>query len=180
MTREHYIVTAVGENRTGIVAEVSELIYKSGCNIEDSQMGRLADQFVLSILVSSKREEAARTLLARCNQLKTRHMQVVVFPLGECRPHCHHHPVPEPNYTLRAVGQDRAGIVCRTSRILAVEGVDIVDMTTHITRAPESGVPIFTMEAHLVVPPGTDPEALRRKFVDMADEMVIDMSLGLF
>jgi glycine cleavage system regulatory protein len=104
-------------------------------------------------------------------------MQVVVFPMAECRPHCHHQGAEEANYTLRAVGQDRAGIVCRTSRILAADGVDIVDMTTHITRAPESGVPIFTMEAHLAVSADIDPKALRRKLVDMADEMVIDMSL---
>jgi hypothetical protein len=33
------------------------------------------------------------------------------------------------------------------------------------------------MEAHLAVSADIDPKALRRKLVDMADEMVIDMSL---
>jgi len=179
MKKQHHIVAAVGENRTGIVADVSEMIFTSGCNIEDSQMSRLGDQFALLTLVSAKDQEAARALLAGCEALKTSPpIQAVVFPVKDCWPHCPHAAAAgEANHLLRAVGQDRTGIVSRCSRILAAVGVDIVDLKTHITRAPESGIPIFTMEAHLAVPEGMDPTALRRELKALSDEMVIDISV---
>ena len=36
-----WIVTALGQDRPGIVAGVTEVLYKLGCNLEDSAMTRL-------------------------------------------------------------------------------------------------------------------------------------------
>ena len=177
MGKVHYVVTAVGENRTGIVADISEVIFHSGCNIEDSQMSLLGDQFALLTLVSSPGDDDSRALLDGCDQLqRTKELQVAVFPVGERWPDCYQ-AKQSVNYELKVVGQDRAGIVCRTSRVLSQYGIDILDLKAKIIRAPESGIPIFNMKAELSVPGTADVEAMRLSLKVLADEMVVDMSL---
>jgi glycine cleavage system transcriptional repressor len=44
-------VTAVGQDRPGIVAEFSGVLYRFGCNLEESTMTRLRDEFAMLLLV---------------------------------------------------------------------------------------------------------------------------------
>ena len=177
MSKAHYVVTAVGENRTGIVADISEVIFLSDCNIEDSQMSLLGDQFALLTLVSTKNEAAAQALSTACERLKAKNgMTVALFPVSARRSHPYQQ-VLNANFKLRVVGMDRSGIVCRTSRILADRAVDIIDLTTHVTRAPESGSPVFTLEAHLGIPGEADVDGLQRELKALSDELVVDILL---
>ncbi|MEJ2698080.1 MAG: ACT domain-containing protein, partial [Desulfuromonadales bacterium] len=54
---EHrFIMTAFGEDRPGIVADVTRILYENGCNLEDSTMTLLADEFSLILLFSAQGE----------------------------------------------------------------------------------------------------------------------------
>ena len=39
--RQWFAIAAIGRDRPGIVAELSELVYASGCNLEDASMTML-------------------------------------------------------------------------------------------------------------------------------------------
>ena len=56
------ILSAIGKDRPGIVADVSEVIYECGGNIEDSNMGLLRTHFALLILFSADKEEVDQKL----------------------------------------------------------------------------------------------------------------------
>ncbi len=45
-----YIMTAFGKDRAGIVADVTRLLFENECNLEDTTMSMLADEFTLSLL----------------------------------------------------------------------------------------------------------------------------------
>ena len=51
MKRE-YVITAVGKDRPGIVAGVTEVLFDLGGNIEDSSMTILAGEFAMILIVS--------------------------------------------------------------------------------------------------------------------------------
>ncbi len=48
------VVTAIGEDRPGLVAAVSRFILECGCNIEDSRMAILGGEFAMLILLSGE------------------------------------------------------------------------------------------------------------------------------
>ena len=60
--KSYYILSAIGKDRPGIVADVSEVIYECGGNIEDSNMGLLRTHFALLILFSAEKEEVDQKL----------------------------------------------------------------------------------------------------------------------
>ncbi|WP_371372571.1 glycine cleavage system protein R [Thalassotalea aquiviva] len=70
------VFTAVGTDRTGIVSEITELASDFGCNIVDSRMAILGNEFTLIMLLSGKRSainqfETRLPLLAHSLQLLT-------------------------------------------------------------------------------------------------------------
>jgi len=57
-----FIMTAFGTDRPGIVADVTQLIYEHDCNLEDSTMTRLSDEFTMMFLFSGQGEDLEEQL----------------------------------------------------------------------------------------------------------------------
>jgi glycine cleavage system transcriptional repressor len=175
--RQLFILSAIGKDRPGIVADVSELIYEGGCNLEDSSMSLLGSHFALLVLLSGEEEGLGERLSRACKRLEwDKGLTIFLSPIrGEGgEPSV---AKVDPDYEVRVVGLDRAGIVYRTSRLLAARGINIVDLHTHVEPAPNSGSPVFTMLVEVTVPPETDRKALRRELEALADDLHLEISL---
>jgi len=174
--KRYYVLSAIGKDRPGIVADVSELIFECGCNLEDSSMTLLGDHFALLIMLSGEGEELTERLQRGCKRLEwDKGLTVFLSPLreGAALPP----RKPEANYELRVVGLDRAGIVYKTSRLLASKGINITDLHTHVEPAATTGSPVFTMVVELTVPQELDKKALRAELEALAEEMHVELSL---
>lgn len=67
---QKFIMTAFGKDRPGIVAEIARIIYENKCNLEDSSMGRLADEFTLILLLAGAGEKLQEKLSRACQRLE--------------------------------------------------------------------------------------------------------------
>lgn len=174
--KQFYVLSAIGRDRPGIVADVSELIYQSGCNLEDSSMTLLGDHFALLIMLSGEGDGLKEKLELGCRRLQwEKGLTVFISQLegGMTTPSTK----PEANYELRVVGLDRAGIVFRTSKLLASQNINITDLQTRIEPAPTTGSPVFTMIVEINVPPEVDRKDLRRQLEVLSEEIHVEISL---
>jgi glycine cleavage system transcriptional repressor len=174
--KRDYVLSAIGRDRPGIVADVAGLIYECGGNLEDSSMTILGNQFALLILLSGSGEEFQFRLSTGCKRLEwEKRLSVFLSPVEEAG------GLPKletaADYELATTGLDRMGIVSHVSRLLADHGVNIADMHTKAIPSPESGTPIFTMKIQLQLPAGLSLEGLRGKLNQLGEELAIDISL---
>ena len=51
----HFAVSVVGADRPGIVAGITEALYKLGCNIADSSCAMLVGEFAMILIISRKK-----------------------------------------------------------------------------------------------------------------------------
>ena len=65
-----YIMTAFGQDRPGIVADVTKLLFENGCNLEETSMTLLADEFTLILLFTSQNREIEELLQRECRRLE--------------------------------------------------------------------------------------------------------------
>lgn len=176
--RQYFILSAIGRDRPGIVADVSELIYECGCNLEDSSMTLLGANFALLILLSGESEALSERLSTGCKRLEwDKGLTVFLSPLKPYREGLVS-ASSQPDYELRVEGLDRAGIVFRTSRLLASKGINITDLHTRVEPAPETGSPVFTMSMEISVPKEIETEVLRKDLDRLADELRVEISLS--
>ena len=170
--QQQFILAAIGGDRPGVVAEVSEAIYLAGGNIENSFMTLLGEHFSLMLHVSLDGEEAYRKLEQQCEILRrNRELAVHIFSLQETDLGRSRQTAVRPHYDIRVRGEDRAGIVYRTSRLLASRGINILQMSTRVETSTRDRTPQLSMRIQIEVPEEVDGDSLRHDLEDLAQEL---------
>jgi glycine cleavage system transcriptional repressor len=174
--RRWFILSAIGTDRPGLVAELAQLIYDCDANLEDSRMTILGSDFAVILLCSTAQPDTADRLAIGAKHLERDHGLTILLRTLEAgrRP-----SVPAPGtklYRVEAVGEDRAGIVAGLCRVLADRGVNIAELTTHSRPGP-GGAPHYALSIAAEVPNSQDVRALREALEAVGDRLVIDVSL---
>jgi glycine cleavage system transcriptional repressor len=174
--RQWFILTAIGRDRPGIVAELGRLVLECDANLEDSRMTILGSDFAVILLCSATTPAAGDRLAVGAKRLERdlgltillRHLE------GGPRP-----AIPAPGarlYRVETAGEDRAGIVAGICGVLAERGVNVVELTTRSRPGP-GGSPHFQMTIRAEVPDSVDARALRERLEAEGDRLVIDVAL---
>ena len=172
---EGLIISAVGRDRPGIVDRISGVVFQLGCNMEDSRMAILGGEFAVVVLVSgptSQLEEVNQKVGELCRELEL----LVQFKATRLEPEELPHPGRIP-YELTAVALDHPGIVHKVTNLLVRHEVNVADLETRVTRAPNSGAPIFSLELEAQVPASLSIVTLRKALQELAEAENIDFNL---
>ncbi|MCK4501938.1 MAG: hypothetical protein KAU22_02820 [Desulfuromonadales bacterium] len=170
-----YIMTAFGKDRAGIVADVTRLLYENKCNLEDTTMSMLADEFTLSLLFSSQSTDIEELLNKECRRLELdKGISAFIRPLLPPT------AATDNNYkscTLQIEGLDQAGIVYKTSQFLADRQLSITQLDSAASSSPQSGATIYTMTIHVHVPEELPFDQLEDELTTVADELLVDITM---
>lgn len=149
------MLTLVGKDHAGIVAKVTEVLYRNKCNLGEASMTRLGGSFTIMLMVQFEggAEELNRFLQTACDSLNLRHH------VDEIEGELHHHL--EPDVRLSVHGADRAGIVAQVTGILADAGLNILNLESDVGGTTAS--PIYIMHIEGIAAKGIDAlnQALR-------------------
>ena len=165
------VLTVLGQDRPGLVESLAEVVSEHGGNWVESRMAHLAGQFagILRVEVDPQQAEALTAAIARLTEAG---LDTVVHPDAA--------PVTDkkiPVHLLSVVGQDRPGIVREISHVLATQGVNVEELSTECTNAPNSGQALFRASAQLRLPPHVSAEALRAALEQVASDLMVDVTL---
>jgi len=167
--RTSLVLTVIGDDKPGIVEQISDRALAIGANWEESSMARLGGKFA-GLLRLSVASELAEALAADLRSLSASGLSVMV--------EASHVPVPPAGRHLRLslIGNDRPGIVRDIARVLAEHQTNIETLDTSVVNAPMTGEPLFHAEATLCVPSTTSADALRRVLEALAGELMVDLT----
>ncbi len=128
------MLTLVGQDRPGIVAKVTDALYKNGWNLGEASMLRLGGNFTIMLMISGA-GDVEPMLQPVADELGLRlHVDPIDGGL-------HSHVVP--NIQVRVVGADRAGIVAQVTGLLAESGLNILELESDV--AGSNADPIYVM-----------------------------------
>ncbi len=175
--RKWFIVSAVGRDRPGIVADLAQLVFDCEANLEDSRMTLLGNEFAAILLCSGQAPDLEERLSRGSKRLEWENrLTVFIRPLeGEPRP-----AVPAPGTRLFAIetqGMDRAGIVAGICRTLADHHVNIADLHSSTLPSP-SGAALYRMNVLAEVPESLDPATLAKALEERGAQLGVDVSLA--
>ncbi|NOX35018.1 MAG: hypothetical protein GXP56_15035 [Deltaproteobacteria bacterium] len=173
---EHkFIMTAFGKDRPGIVAEIAGIIYENKCNLEDSNMGRLADEFSLILLLAGSGGDLQDKLSRDCKRLeREKDISVFIRPLDYSRPDTKNG---NNIHTIEVEGIDQTGIVYKVAKLLAVLKINIETLTSKKKFSPNSGTAMYAMEITAKVTDMTSMVDLDEKLEQLANELNVDITL---
>ncbi len=153
-------VTVLGDDRPGIVAELTTALAGLGANLEDSTMTLLRGHFAMVVLVRGAVSVAAvQTALAGLAAQGS--LTVDVRALRESGMP----PAPGTAWTLRVHGADRPGIVAAVTDVVARHGGNVVDLGTRL------GSGLYVLVAEVELPEGAAVDELERDLREAASEL---------
>jgi glycine cleavage system regulatory protein len=168
--RASLVLTVIGDDKPGIVEQLSDQILATGANWEESRMARLGGKFAGLLRLTVERDRAD-ALVAELTKLGTVGLTVVVEQSSEQDAGAYR------TVRLELLGHDRPGIVRDISRALAHHRVNIEELETDVTSAPMSGEALFRARAELGVPATVTTEMLRDLLEAIAGELMVDLML---
>ena len=166
------VVTVIGPDRPGIVSLLSDRARGFGANWAASRMASLAGQFAGMVHFEVPAENA-KALADALAGLGSSGLRVVIAESDAKSARRDRRVV-----RLELVGQDRPGIMRDLSARLAERGVSIDELHTEIASAAMSAESLFKVKATLLVPHALSDDELRRGLEALANEMMVDISLG--
>jgi glycine cleavage system transcriptional repressor len=173
-----WIVTALGKDRPGIVAGVTKVLYRLGCNLEDSAMTRLEGEFTVMLIFLSPAKATFASLRKAFEPLE-RKLKLAVHLKPLTGQETHAHSTWAGAYLISVYGADRPGIVFRVSDMLARSGVNITDVHTHRSPAgrghKEPSLYLLLLEVEL--PRGRSVSWLEQQLKRTAKRLGVEVSL---
>ena len=162
-------ITACGDDKTGLVGQLSGKIADSGCNIEESRMAVLGGKFALVMLVSGPWHALSR-LESQLPALGEQLGLVIVQERTGKRERTQQ-AIP---YNVELVTMDRPGIVHSLSSFFARNGINIEDLQTSTYFAAQTGTPMLSLVMTIGIPSNVHIATLRGDFLDYCDDLNLD------
>lgn len=177
------VITGVGRDRVGIVAELTDALFALGCNLLDSSMTRLRGEFAIILMMTIPSELALAELQAQLDKVQ----QCLGFAL-------HLRELDEEEmekveetgsgYIISVYGADKPGIVSGVTRKLSEMGANITDVETkrsspQATSSAGSAVPkpIFLMVLEVTAPSELKTDFLQKEMKELASSLGVDISI---
>ncbi|MGB9668340.1 MAG: glycine cleavage system protein R [Thermosulfidibacteraceae bacterium] len=165
-----YVLFAVGKDRPGIVASITGVLYNYDCNLEDSSMTILRDQFAIILVVdvpeSTDVSELENSVNSTCRELSLFYVMKPLDGDGGDTDKYYTHCI------IKVFGEDRTGIVYRISKVLAEKGVNICDLRTKITSGDRK---LYAMIIETEVPYGVTVEEIEEELKRVGEELNVDV-----
>ena len=165
----YLVLTVIGDDRPGLVGELSAVISAHQGNWLESSMAQLAGKFagIVEVGIEAAQADALRNALGRLAGLKVTIEAAAATksaPAGR-------------RLKLALVGHDRIGIVREVSQVLARHAVNVESLDTHTSSAPMSAAVLFHAVAELTAAPDLDVGALTGELERISNDLMVDITL---
>ena len=169
----HTIITAIGEDRPGLVEEVSEFVFECGGSIQESRMANMLGQFAIAMLVCGTKEAIDRITSGIDVLTSQTAIDIRVTPVEPPEDE-------EQTTTYLLVGRalDQPGLVYQVADVLRRFEVNIEALETTLEPAPVTGAPVFAMDLVVSVPTGASVDELRAELGTVCESLNIDWTLA--
>ncbi len=166
------VLTALGNDRAGLVEALAAAVATHGGSWERSQMAELAGKFA-GIVVVSVPDSSVDALTASLDEIE--HQGLLEISIGSGEADEVVDDGSERRLSLDLVGRDRPGIIRDISAALSANGVSIEELRTEVLSAPMSAEEIFEAKVELVAPASVDLDRLAASLESLANELMVDI-----
>ncbi|MES9832204.1 MAG: ACT domain-containing protein [Candidatus Thiodiazotropha sp. LLP2] len=136
------MLTLVGEDQSGIVAQVTDALFQGGCSLGEASMLRLGGNFTIMMMVDGGHSDQS---LDACIAPVAERLGLR-YHLDPMHGGLHQHRVP--NFQVRVNGADRSGIVAKVTGYLAESGFNILELDSDVVGSSDKPVYIMTIQGY--------------------------------
>ena len=166
------VISALGEDKPGIVSNLTKVILDCGGNVVDSRMAVLGGEFAVILLVSGEWNEIAKLEATLPAVSRTQNLTI-----SSKRTEPKAQPPQAVPYSAEVISIDHPGIVHDLANFLSSLNINIQDMRTDRYMAPHTGTAMFAVHMVIHIPAQLHITRFREQFFEYCDRLNLDAIL---
>lgn len=166
------VISALGEDKPGIVSTLTKVILDCGGNVVDSRMTILGGEFAVILLVSGEWNEIAKLETSLQTVGRTNDLTI-----STKRTEPKTHPPQALPYSAEVIAIDHPGIVHELANFLTSLNINIQDLRTDRYSAPHTGTAMFSVHIVMHIPAQVHITRFREQFFEFCDRLNLDAIL---
>lgn len=170
--QEYLVISAIGEDKPGIINALSKASTDNQCNILDTRMTVLGGEFALLMMINGETKaigNAQQAIAAKADNLGL----TTIFKRTQPRKTG---TVSRP-YRVEVVAIDHPGIVSEIAGFFSAREINIEEMETGAYAAAHTGTPMFSLEMSVNIPGTLTVARLKDEFIAFCDERNLDATI---
>lgn len=166
------VITALGEDKPGIVDKLSETVMACNCNIIDSRMSALGGEFAVMLMVAGKWNELTKLEDALSVAGETLGLTIACKRTETNKPSTDLMP-----YSVEVISIDQPGIVHELASFFSSRQINIQELNTTQYAAAHTGTPMFALHLTANIPANLHIAGLREEFLDFCEAQNMDATM---
>jgi glycine cleavage system transcriptional repressor len=171
------VITGAGRDQVGIVAQLTGVLYKLGCNLLDSSMTLLRGEFAIILMTTLGEQvtlEQLRVELEAVQDALNFHLQIRELSEDQLKMTA---GMDDKVCIISVYGADKPGIVSGITNKLAELGANITDVETTRTSQDPGASSVFIMILEAGLPEGVQTDFVRTELKKSAIELGVDVTV---
>jgi len=169
---QHFILTATGPDRVGIVSDIAKIVLDNQGDIAESRMVRMGGDFTAMMRACATKAQV-ETITDKLYTLQSVHCLVHYVSNHDFQTDTN--PVWEASVTLQ--GANHPGIVFRLTDLFKKYSIRVQDMHTDTELAPFGGTELFLLDAIVVSDTKFDTESFYEEIDQIQHQLGIDIDI---
>jgi glycine cleavage system transcriptional repressor len=169
------VLTGVGRDRVGIVAELAEILFEMGCNLLDSSMTLLRGEFAIILMIKQPDNQSLDELKNKLSAVESR-LGLTIHARELSDEESAESEDEGDAYIISVYGADKPGIVSGITRDLADLGANITDVETKHT-GERDGATVFLMVLEVSIPDKCSEFKLRSALDEASKRLNVNVSV---
>ncbi len=167
--KNYLIISILGEDRPGLIVELSQAILDCGCSILESRIMVLGKECSAILMVHGNWNTLAKleTQLAKLEQSLN-------LTIASKRTEDNNDKGDALPYGIEVVAMDQPGIVHSLADFFSSRRVNIEDLATHSYQATHTNTLMFSVNVTISIPANMPIALFREEFMDLCDELNLD------
>ncbi len=168
------VLTVIGDDRSGLVDALAEIVEAQGGNWAKSHMAELGGKFAGIVMVTVP-DAKSSAFEAALEPLTSKGLFDVTVTAADGPADPVAGPQAGTEFELSLLGPDQPGIIHDLSAALAERNVSIAELRTELREAPMAGGMLFEAQALLIAPAGAAPAELQECIEALEAELMVDI-----
>jgi glycine cleavage system transcriptional repressor len=166
------ILSASGDDRPGIVHQVSRFVFDNQGNMEDSRMAILGGQFSLMMLFSATEGDIAKMERELPALQQQTGLRIFLYDAIDPREYKREPSLP---VRLEVVAMDSPGIMVQIAEVLEKHRVNVETLDAHLSPAPASGTTVSSVKMKICVPQDVSLKDVKESLNALAGQINLDV-----
>jgi len=167
---EYYLVlSALGKKIPQLANQFTLAVKDSGCNILDSRMSILGNEFSMIMMLSGTWDAVAK--IENVLPKLQKQLNITITAKRTELPENTNNLMP---YAIDIVAYDHIGIVHDITKFMDEYNIEIQDMMTNTYKAANTGTSMFSLHMTVNIPTDVSIASIRSEFIEFCDQKNFD------